>query len=164
MIRNALVLALASLSVACAGGGGGSSGRVQAAPAPSAPLHDALSEVPQQRLRPGQCALVLWSKEQPPVRVLVAFNNPSLARVQIGKRTLDLPQVSRTGDSFYGFAPQQRFEGGNIAIDLDLDIEPRKNLTQGALVPKGALYFSDSQGWSTVTSVGGLIACEDNPQ
>lgn len=144
------------LGAACSNGG---TQRAQSSPKRSQPA-SALQEVAPQRLSAGQCALVLWTKAQPPLRVLVAFSDPSVARVKVGGKTIDLPQTNRGGEVAFGHAPRQRFEGENMAIAFNLEFETRRGLVGGVIAPSGTLEVQTRQGWSAITPVAGIVACQ----
>lgn len=154
-----LCVAITALLLLCACSSGAGQPRAQAAPKRSA---GALSfqEVAPQRLSAGQCALVLWSKAQPPLRVLVAFSDPTVARIQIGGKTLDLPQTERGGEMVYGHAPRQSFEGQGIKISFDLEFDLARGLVGGAIAPAGTLEMQTEKGWSAISPVVGLVACQ----
>ncbi len=156
MIAGALALVLLA---GCAGSGAGSA--TQHAQASPKRIENALAmqEVAPQRLSSGQCALVLWTKTQPPRRVLVAFNDPSVARVKIGGKTLDLPQTARGGELVFGHTPRQSFEGEGIGMAFNLEFDTQSGLVGGALAPAGTLEYRTRKGWSSITAVAGIIGC-----
>lgn len=154
----ALATSAAVLLSACSSGSGGQQ-RSQAAPKRSVGAL-ALQEVAPQRLSEGQCALVLWTRVQPPRRVLVAFSDPNVARVQIAGKTVDLPQTARSGEIVYGHAPRQTFEGNGIAISFNLEFDQRSGLVGGAIAPNGTLEMRTQGGWSAISPVAGLVACQ----
>lgn len=146
----------------CAGSGEGAGDGTRRSQASPKRIESALAmqEVAPQRLSPGQCVLVLWTKTQPPRRVLVAFSDPSVARVQIGGKTLDLPQTARGGELVFGHTPRQSFEGDGISMAFNLEFDTQSGLVGGALAPAGTLEYRSRKGWSSITAVAGIVGCE----
>lgn len=154
-----LFVAIGALLLLSACSGGGGHPHAQASPRRSVGALS-LQEVAPQRLSAGQCALVLWSKAQPPLRVLVAFSDPNVARIQFRGKTMDLLQTARGGEMVYGHAPRQSFEGNGIKISIDLEFDARSGLVGGAIAPSGTLEMQTQQGWSAISPVAGLVACQ----
>lgn len=150
------ILALAAAAAGCA------SAPVQPpqAVAASPSVGVTLEELPPQRLEKGQCALVLWSRTPKPERLVMALNEPAVARVQIAGQIVELPQVERDGRQTYGHFPNQRYADSRLSITLRVIFDGQENLVGGSVARDGALEIVDNKGWSAAIPVGGLVACQ----
>lgn len=119
-----------------------------------------LEELPPQHLAKDQCALFLWSRGAAARRIVMALNEPPVARIRVGGRTFDLPRTDWDGASAFGHFAHQTFAADRVNLTLDLDLGDRRELLGGAVVPTGTLDYRDPAGWSAVIPVGGLIACQ----
>lgn len=117
-------------------------------------------ELPPQRLDRGQCALVLWTRTTPAKRVLMAVTGPAGARVQSGGKTVTLARTGWSGEGVYGHYPRQTYAGAGMELTVDVEFDTTSRLVGGALAPSGAIALKDAQGWSTVTPVAGMVACQ----
>lgn len=120
-----------------------------------------LESLPSQRLPPGQCALVLWSKAAGNPRIVMAFSAPPLARVKIGGRIMVLRRTALEGPEVFGHPLRQTFSGDGVTLQVDIEPPEGSSLQGGAVVRAGSVDYRDAAGWSTVTPVGGLIACSE---
>lgn len=118
-----------------------------------------LEELPPQHLAKGQCALFLWSRGAAARRVVMALNEPPMARIRVAGRTLDLARTDWDGRSSFGHFAHQTFAADGVTLTLDLG--DRRELQGGAVVTSGVLDYRDPAGWSIVLPVGGVIACQD---
>lgn len=130
----------------------------EAAPAPTGGLP--LEALPTQTLASGQCALFLWARTTPPRRVFMALQDPAVARIRIEGRSIDLPRTAAEGESAYGHAPLQRYEGGGITLTMTIQMDARSGLVGGAVIPTGSLEYRDAKGWETVIPVAGMVGCQ----
>lgn len=119
----------------------------------------ALQELPPQRLVKGQCALVAWRLADRR-RIFMALAEPAVGRLQIGGATRDLPRQAQDGPVAYGHAARQTFADGGLSVTLDVEFDSERRLLGGALIRQGTLELKAASGWSTLTPVGGLVACE----
>lgn len=119
-----------------------------------------LQELPTQKLAPGQCALVLWTRDAPARRVFMALTQPSVAKLQSAGRTVDLARTDTQGEAVYGHFPQQTFAGAGWEVRATVTFDTRGALVGGALAPSGSLEVRDAKGWTTVTPVAGMVACQ----
>lgn len=130
----------------------------EAAPAPTGGLP--LEALPTQTLASGQCALFLWARTTPPRRVFMALQDPAVARIRIEGRSVDLPRVAAEGESAYGHAPVQRYEGEGITLTMTIQMDARSGLVGGAVIPTGSLEYRDARGWETIIPVAGMVGCQ----
>jgi hypothetical protein len=132
--------------------------RAETAPAPTGGLP--LEALPTQTLAGGQCALFLWARTTPPRRVFMASQDPAVARIRIDGRSLDLPRAGAEGESAYGHAPVQRYEGQGITLTVRIEMDARSGLIGGAVVPSGSLEYRDAKGWEIIIPVAGMVGCQ----
>lgn len=128
-------------------------------PAVPAPVGDALplGALPRQELKAGECAIFLWKTGEGARLLLVAWPDPPRARVLLEGRQVDLPRLPpEKGDAGDAHA---RYGDGDITLALDLTIEARAGLTNGALIPSGSLAYGRRGGESIVVPVRGLLGC-----
>lgn len=151
-IALALVAALASSAV------GTAPARAEDAPAPTGTLP--LEALPTQTLSRGQCALFLWARTTPPRRVFMALQDPTVARIRMGGRTIDLPRVAAEGEAAYGHYPLQSYAGEGLTLTVTIQMDARSGLVGGAVVPAGSLEFKGKDGWETVIPVAGMVGCQ----
>ena len=135
-----------------------SSAFAEPAPAPTGGLP--LEALPTQTLASGQCALFLWARTTPPRRVFMALQDPAVARIRIDGRSVDLPRTAAEGESAYGHAPVQRYEGEGITLTITIQMDARSGLVGGAVVPTGSLEYRDARGWETIIPVAGMVGCQ----
>ncbi len=166
MVRIAtgfLALLLCLVSAACQNGSGGSAGTITVPPPVPAlagiKTPPPLEEAPAIKFEKGECALVLWSKSQPPRRVFAALNNPNRATIRIEGKKIDLLQTDQEGEPAFGFSPRAVYEGGGLKLRIDLIFDVRDNLNAGVLAEAGTIELVNEQGWSSLTPVGGILAC-----
>lgn len=161
MSRLGALLGLAAgLSLAACAGGAPTASEGPSSPAATQTVGVQLMELPPQRLTSGQCALALWSRTTKPERVLMAFNEPAVARIQVQGRTMDVPLVSREGRQSFGHFPVQVYANERLTLTVRVNFEPRDQLIGGAVARNGAIEIVDAQGWSAAIPVGGIVACE----
>lgn len=145
-----LALSLAALDAARA---------AETAPAPAG-TGLPLQELPTQTLAKGQCALFLWARTTPPQRVFMALQDPAIARVRIGGRSVDLPRTAWEGEGVYGHYQRQSYAANGVTLDVTVQMDARSGLVGGAVVPTGAIEYRDAAGWQTVVPVAGMVGCQ----
>jgi len=128
--------------------------------AAQAPKVNSLGELPAQQLNRGQCALVLWSRQSPPMRFLVTLDRPATARVQLGEKTVELVRVAQSGQPLFGQFPEQHYRGEGLTLDISFSAETSQGLSGGAVVSSAVVEYVDADGWTAVIPSAGLIACQ----
>lgn len=113
-----------------------------------------------QQLRTGQCGLFLWSRDDRQNLVLFGNGARAEAKMQVAGEEVTFTRVTAEGTNTLGQYPRQTYERGDLLVNLSIDIQPRPNLSGGAVVPRGSLRFEQAGGWNLVLPVGGLIACQ----
>lgn len=152
-IGPAFLLLLAS---GCAAGGARPAAQSAAALAVSPEMP--LAEIPEQKLASGQCGLVLWQRAEPSRRIAFITNLPATARIVKDGKVIALARTGATGDRVSGHAEHQQFASADAALDIDITINTREGLTQGAIVPEGVLKYRTATG-AAILPVFGLIGC-----
>lgn len=157
----ALLLAALTALGACARLGSATPGRsTPSAAAPRGASDVPFGELPPQRLERGQCALFLWSRTTPPRRVLMALNDPAIARVRLGGRTVDLARTRVEGPAAFGHARTQSYAGAGASLVITVDMESRGGVVGGAVVPTAAIEYRTVAGWTIIVPAAGLLACQ----
>ena len=119
-----------------------------------------LGTLPRQDLSPGECGIFLWKAGENARLLLAATANPPVARIMLDGHIVDLPRIDGKGAGVVsGPDPSARYGDGRITLALDLVIEARRGLTDGAAVPSGVLRLDRADGESIVMPVVGLLAC-----
>lgn len=118
-----------------------------------------LQELPTQQLAKGQCALVAWRLADR-TRIFMALSEPAVGRLQISEATRELPRTAQEGQVVYGHAARQTFVGGGLTVSLEAEFDAGRRLLGGAMIRQGTLELKDGSGWTTMTPIGGLVACE----
>lgn len=113
-----------------------------------------------QDLRTGQCGLFLWSRDDTRDLVLFGSGSRAEAKMNIAGQDVTFARTAAEGANTLGQYPRQSYQRGDLSINLSMDIEPRPNLSGGAVVPRGSLRFEQTGGWNLVLPVGGIIACQ----
>ena len=119
-----------------------------------------LAELPTQQLGTGQCALVLWSRDTAPIRLVVALDEPAIARVRPNGRTVELRRVEQSGPSLHGQFSQQQYQGDGLSLAISFAADDARQLAGGAVVPSALVKIADARGWTSVIPAVGLIACQ----
>ena len=147
-------LCAASLLAGCAGG-------VTEPPAPpSATLAGTpFAELPPQPMLEGQCTLVLWSRTDPPLRFLMAFDTPATARVFLDGEVVQLTRVSESGTPVSGQFPEQMFARDGLSLNVSFTTEESGVLEDGMRVSSASVEYSGPTGWTALIPAAGLIAC-----
>ncbi len=115
-----------------------------------------LSELPQQELAAGQCALFLWDRASAK-RIAMLIPNPASMRAVIDGRTIDVPRESAEGSAVMGFPPASRYRSAGRSYEVRLTIEPATS--GGAVVRDGSLTITQNDGSALVLPVAGLAGC-----
>lgn len=117
-------------------------------------------ELAAQRLEREQCGLFLWTLSERPQLILVAFDNPTGAAVQLEGRERYLGRTQFSGERVSGIFERQVFEGAGLSIQVEVTFDASRPVRDGALVQQGFITATDRDGWQTVVPVGGLSACQ----
>ena len=133
-------------------------------PPPAAPLSTSvdglpIGALPKQDLGSGQCAAFLWTRT--PARALVAMisANPALFRYAPAGVVTDLARTTMVGDAKFGLSPQASYASSDTSIAVDLTIEERGDLKDGAAVPAGTISITQSGADTLIVPVAGIIGC-----
>ncbi len=119
-----------------------------------------LAELPVQNLTTGQCGMVLWQRMEPARRIIFIVNTPAEARLVHKGKVVRLTRTDMSGGMQFGHAPQQRFDGRDVSLEIDVKIAQREGLVDGAVIPEGSVTYGPHGGASVVLPVIGLIGCE----
>ena len=125
-------------------------------PPPPSALPAPFTELPQQVLEPGQCALFLWDRASGK-RIAMLGRTPATLRAIIDGRSTDLPAQAREGEEVMGFAPISRYRSANRSFEVRLTILPAT--AGGAVVRDGSLTITEADGSALVLPVAGLAGC-----
>jgi hypothetical protein len=128
---------------------------------PLAKLVDGLpvGPLPRQELAVGQCAAFLWTQTPGHALVAMVSATPALIRYAPDGVVTDLPRTAMSGDDTYGLTPKSSYAGSGASIDINLTIEQRAALKDGAAVPEGTISISRAGADTVVVPVAGLIGC-----
>lgn len=150
------VLLIASLTLLAGCGGSGP----RPATSALAPVADGipLGALPQQALGKGECGLFLWKTGASARLVLMAKSGPPpFARLLLDGAAIDLPRLDDGGD--LAQTPNARYGNGSVTVSIDVVIEPRRGLSDGALIPSGSIRVDRRAGDGFVVPATGLLAC-----
>jgi hypothetical protein len=129
---------------------------------PPQPSNDiVLEQLESQDLVPGRCGLFLWLRSAQPLFVMVAYANPSEARVRTAGRNRYLRRVSFGKEQIYGHFERQTFTDGRLTFEVDLEFDTQRQVRSGAVVKQGVIRVRDEDKWESVHPVGGLVVCKD---
>lgn len=125
--------------------------------AATAPL-PALGALPPQALPPRGCAAYLWSRADRRF-VAVAGADPASLRLALDGRATDLPRESQTGAGAFGLPDRAGYRLGDLTATLEMTVQPRAEISDGAVVSEATLTIARAGGDATVVPVAGLIGC-----
>lgn len=117
-------------------------------------------ELAPQRLEREQCGLFLWTVSERPELILVAFDNPTGAAIQVEGRERFLSRTQFGGERVAGVFERQTFEGAGLRVRVEVAFDPNRPVRDGAMVREGSIIATDREGWQTVIPVGGLSGCQ----
>lgn len=116
--------------------------------------------LPKQALPAKGCAAYLFIKGETPVFVAMASADPAQLRVSIGGALTDVARTGQAGGGGgYGFAGVTEYAGGGVTAVLDMKIEARADLKDGAAVRDATLRIDKTGQDSVVVAVAGIIGC-----
>jgi hypothetical protein len=115
-----------------------------------------LTELPQQQLEPGRCALFLWDRASRQ-RIIMLSATPAALRARIDGQINDLPQASSSGTAVMGFAPNASYRSATRQFEVAMTIAPTG--TGGAVIHNGSLTITEADGSALVVPVAGILGC-----
>ena len=129
-------------------------------PAPPA-LIDGLpiAGLPRQAMPTQGCAAYLFSNGKTRTLVAMARAEPPTLRMAIDGTTADYSRGVQMGTAGFGFAATTEYRAGDVTATLDLTVQTRRDLSQGAVVDSGTLRIDRPGKDSIVLPVAGLIGC-----
>lgn len=112
-----------------------------------------LSELPPQKLEPGQCLTFLWLKRTPPMRIAMIDDSARRMRLASGKHSFDIAET----------APGE-YAGNGYRIIVHLDFGSRPGMVDGAVIDSGSLRIepmgTQTDGQMAMSfPVGGMRSC-----
>ena len=130
---------------------------------PPEPGEITLDALEPQELQPGRCGLFWWSRDAQQTLVMVAYANPTEARVRTNGRNRYLRRIAFAKELVYGHFERQTFTDGRLTFDVEIVFDAERPLRGGAVVKSGVIRSRDGTRWESITPVGGLIACQEPP-
>ncbi|WP_374297546.1 hypothetical protein [Sphingomonas sp.] len=115
-----------------------------------------LGTLPAQALPRTGCAAYLWS---PSDRRFVGMAEPGRLRIVLDGKPADLAAASATGTAGLGLAATTVYRLDTTTVTLDLTVEPRADLTGGALVSAATLRLAREGQDELVAPLAGLVGC-----
>ncbi|MBB4085181.1 hypothetical protein [Sphingomonas carotinifaciens] len=115
-----------------------------------------LGTLPAQALPSTGCAAYLWS---PSDRRFVGMAEPGRLRIVLDGKPVDLAAASATGMAGLGLAATTVYRTGSTTATLDLTVQPRADLTGGALVSAATLRLEREGQDGLVAPLAGLVGC-----
>lgn len=116
--------------------------------------------LPPQQLDDGECGLFLWTNSSDP-RLVFASLSGGTAHMVVNGEDLDLARNVAEGQEYLGQFEKQNFYSPDLNVALNIVVERRANIVDGAVIPSATLRVTETNGWETVIPVGGLIGCGD---
>lgn len=118
-----------------------------------------IGAIPTQELPKGSCAAFLWTSTPSQALVAMLTADPARIRFAPGGTVTDLVRVSQQGEGDFGFLGTTDYAGGDYRLSINMDINRRKDLTDGGLIPSATLRI-DREGQDTViVPLVGIIGC-----
>lgn len=116
--------------------------------------------LPKQAMPAKGCAAYLFAKGEAPVFVAMASADPAQLRVSIGGTVTDVARTGQNGNGGgYGFAGVTEYAGSGVTAVLDMKVETRADLKDGAAVRDATLRIDRAGQDSVVMAVAGIIGC-----
>ncbi len=134
---------------------------VQAAAALPADSIDGLplSTLPRQELPARGCAAYLFSTGQVRGLAAVVTADPATLRIALDGSVRDLPRGGVAGTVALGLNAESVYRAGEVTATVQLTIEPRPNLNNGAAVPSATLRLDRTGQDTLVVPLAGLVGC-----
>jgi hypothetical protein len=118
-----------------------------------------IAGLPRQSLPVQGCAAYLFSGGKTRALVAMASAEPATLRFSLDGTTADYARGTQTGTAGFGFAATTEYRGGDVTATLDLTLQSRRDLSQGAVVDSGTLRIDRPGKDTIVLPVAGLIGC-----
>ena len=120
-----------------------------------------LGALPQQPLPPKGCAAYLFTTGETRVLAAMVTADPGSLRIALDGAVADYPRVDgvQGRGTTLGFTPDARFAAGDVSATLDLRVEQRATLGQGAAVPSATLRVDRAGRDTIVVPLAGLVGC-----
>ena len=118
-----------------------------------------LAPLPRQALPAQGCAAFLFTGGQARTLVGMASAAPGTLRIALDGQVADYARQSQTGSAGFGFATTTVYQAGNVTATLELAVQTRRDLSQGAVVDSGTLRIDRTGQDTVILPVAGLIGC-----
>ena len=118
-----------------------------------------IGPLPQQTLPSRGCAAYLFSTGATRVLAATVTADTATLRLMIDGKVTDYPRTGATGVAPLGFNAETVFRGGDLMATVQMTIEPRQNLTDGAAVPSATLRLDRPGQDILVVPLAGLVGC-----
>lgn len=112
-----------------------------------------------QTLPKKGCAAYLFSTGRTKTLAAVAQAEAGSLRLALDGTVIDLARAQQSGMGNYGFTGQTVYRSDAVTATLDMTIQERPDLRQGAGVPDAMLRLDRAGRDSLVVPLGGLIGC-----
>lgn len=134
-----------------------------AADPPASPLTSIdglpIAGLPRQALPVRGCAAYLFTGGKTRTLVAMAQADPPMLRMAMDGAVADYARGLQAGTAGFGFAGTTEYRAGDVTATLDLTVQTRRELSQGAVVDSGTLRIDRPGKDSIVLPVAGLIGC-----
>ncbi|MFN3520401.1 MAG: hypothetical protein ACK4YT_13220 [Sphingomonas sp.] len=118
-----------------------------------------LAALPPQSLPTQGCAAYLFTAGQGRALVGMASAAPGTLRLALDGRVADYARQNQTGSAGFGFATTTTYHSADVTATLDLAVQTRRDLSQGAVVDSGTLRIDRTGHDTVILPVAGLIGC-----
>ncbi|MEH3047086.1 hypothetical protein [Sphingomonas adhaesiva] len=120
-----------------------------------------LGALPQQALPTKGCAAYLFTTGETRVLAAMVTADPGSLRIALDGTIADYPRVDGASGraATLGFTPDARFAAGDVSATLDMRVEQRATLGQGAAVPTATLRIDRTGRDTIVVPMAGLVGC-----
>lgn len=118
-----------------------------------------IAGLPRQALPARGCAAYLFSGGKTRTLVAMASAESATLRFSLDGTPADYARGMQTGTAGFGFAATTEYRGGDVTATLDLTVQSRRDLSQGAVVDSGTLRIDRPGKDTIVLPVAGLIGC-----
>jgi hypothetical protein len=152
MMRTLALLSAIAILAACAGG------QPRAETPEAAPARSGLEELAPRDLPAGRCTLILFTREAASRRVLIAYDEPAVALVNLQGREVELARTDIAGDVQFGHATFASYAADGVRATIDVAFDAAR-AADGAAVRSGSITLAEAGGSATVTPVVGVAAC-----
>lgn len=115
--------------------------------------------LPPQSLPAQGCAAYLFSTGKTRMLAAMAGAEAGTLRLAINGSPTDLVRSGQSGSAGYGFAATTQYVGAGFSATLDLSLQTRRDLTQGAMIDQGTLRLDRAGEDTIILPVAGLIGC-----